>query len=224
MTSGHDHFEHRTFTAFAFRPRPRPLRLRSRSHPLSIHSRFLPPSYTLSSSIFSDSRRCRIQQYPQHARSHPLSVLPAHQDDWALGRTSMPSSSKGDLPDEKDMLTGTFRGVQGICKHIAFVYKTSCTVATLSAIYPAHLPSSHFSSHLMFSMLLMLPTLMTLSLLPNGPDVDRMDATELTRSPLPSPPSPPSKPFPQPPLHPCAQSADLAHPHPRFTNAPPQAP
>jgi hypothetical protein len=61
-------------------------------------------------------------------------------DHRTRGHTSTPSSSTRDLPDENYVPTGTFRGALGIRKHAYFVYKTSCTVATHSAIHPAHFP------------------------------------------------------------------------------------
>jgi hypothetical protein len=84
MTSGHDPFRTRAFSAFASRLRPRSLHLGPRSHSHSGRLPTSPPSYTFSCSITSVSRRCRLQEYARHFHMRSLSALPAHQDDSAL--------------------------------------------------------------------------------------------------------------------------------------------
>jgi hypothetical protein len=82
------------------------------------------------------------------ARSHtPFSfLLTAYQDDLALA-TIAPVATQThhqvatrDLADVKDMATGKFKGAQGIRKHACFVYKISCTIATLPAIHTSSFP------------------------------------------------------------------------------------
>jgi hypothetical protein len=138
------------FSAFASRPRPRSLHPGPRSHPHSSRLCALSPSYTLSCSIVSVSRRCRLQEYARHFHMRLLSASPAHQDDSALSiiaPVDTPAHHRARCRICRTGWTGTFRGTFGTRKHVGFVYKTSCIVVYRQQPNPAHFPPSHFSSH-----------------------------------------------------------------------------